>query len=456
MTYRNRTRLAGRGFFLFFSCALTAGLNAQVTRRIVQPVDEHSLVRLAGSVHPLARVAADLGRAPADLPMMRVLLHLTASAEQEAELAALLEAQQNPDSAEYQLWLSPQQFGERFGLAQQDLDAITAWLTGQGLQVTAIAANRRSIEFGGSARQMEQAFHTDPHFTGGRRTAHCQYHRPLHSAGARAGGRRDSLAERLSTAPAASRTGAPDAARKPRAGDRPLRRRAFPFALRFRRDLRCRVALEQQLRRHGTDHRDRRADQSQADGCGGVPLRVWAAGQGAASDRQRLRPGNYQLGRGDRGRPGRGMVGSGGQGGQRGLRGQRQHQRHRRYRSVEFLPGEQQHCQRDQRQLWILRGVHGSGRQRFLQQPVAAGRGAGDIGIRGCRRQRIGGLRRAADFERQPEYHPAGQPGLRRQRAVLHAVQRGGGRLGIQRRQRRHVLEQLQRYAPGIGQRLHS
>jgi pseudomonalisin len=148
---------------LLLSCVLAGGLSAQVRPRIVQTIDERALVRLSGSVHPRVSGASDIGRVAANLPMERVLLHLSASAEQEAALEQLLAAQQDPSAPDYHQWLTPQEFGDRFGVAQQDLDAISAWLAGQGLQVTGVSPNRRTLEFSGTASQVEQAFHTEIH-----------------------------------------------------------------------------------------------------------------------------------------------------------------------------------------------------------------------------------------------------------------------------------------------------
>ncbi|HTX34179.1 MAG TPA: protease pro-enzyme activation domain-containing protein [Bryobacteraceae bacterium] len=163
MLQRNWARLTGRGLILFLFWTWTGSLSAQVSSRITQAVDERALVLLAGSVHPLVAGAVDLGRVRADLPIERALLYLSASAEQEAELEALLVAQQDPGAAEYHQWLTPEQFGERFGVSDADLQTITAWLASQGLQVTAVASGRRTIEFGGTARQVEQTFHTEIH-----------------------------------------------------------------------------------------------------------------------------------------------------------------------------------------------------------------------------------------------------------------------------------------------------
>jgi subtilase family serine protease len=163
MLQRQWARPVGCRLIPIFLCLWTLGLNAQVRSRIAGPVDERALIRLSGTVHPLAAEAADLGRVAAELPMERALLHLTPSAAQEAALEELLAAQQDPGAAEYHQWLTPEQFGERFGVSDDDLAAIRSWLEGQGLRVTAVSPGRRTIEFGGPAGKLEQAFHTEIH-----------------------------------------------------------------------------------------------------------------------------------------------------------------------------------------------------------------------------------------------------------------------------------------------------
>jgi hypothetical protein len=55
-----------------------------------------------------------------------MILVLKPSPEQEAEIDRLLSAQQDPSSPLFHSWLTPSEFGERFGLAIEDIDAITA------------------------------------------------------------------------------------------------------------------------------------------------------------------------------------------------------------------------------------------------------------------------------------------------------------------------------------------
>ena len=140
----------------------SAGLPA-VRPLVTQPVNEAQLSPLAGNVHPLARAEFDQGLAPADLPMERMLLVLKRSPEQEQALIGLLDQQQDKNSSSYHQWLTPEQFGSQFGLADSDLQAITGWLQSHGFQVSEVSKGRTVIEFSGTAALVQQAFHTTIH-----------------------------------------------------------------------------------------------------------------------------------------------------------------------------------------------------------------------------------------------------------------------------------------------------
>lgn len=155
------SRSATSPIFIFLLFANV--LSAQNGPRIAGRPDSTALVRIPGTTHPLAGVATEIGRAPASLPMERVLLHLASSPEQQTALEQLLADQQDPASPRYHAWLTVEQFGEQFGASQQDLDAITGWLASQGFQVTEVAAGRRAIEFSGTVQQVETAFRTEIH-----------------------------------------------------------------------------------------------------------------------------------------------------------------------------------------------------------------------------------------------------------------------------------------------------
>ena len=150
-------------FFLFFSLMAAGQQAATVPARVTQPVNMENLVTLRGNTHPLARPEYDQGAAPDSLPTERMLLVLQRSTEQEAALRNLLDEQQIKSSPNFHMWLTPEQFGQQFGPADADIQAVTDWLTSQGFQVSHVATGRTVIEFSGTAGQVRQAFHTEIH-----------------------------------------------------------------------------------------------------------------------------------------------------------------------------------------------------------------------------------------------------------------------------------------------------
>ena len=164
---RTRPLFAAKLLPLFVLCSLvSAACFAQgngARSLITQPVDEAKVTVLHGNTHPLARAQNDRGAAPDNLPMERMLLVLKRSPEQQAALDQLTAEQQDKSSPNYHKWLTPQEFGERFGPAGQDIGTITSWLQSHGFQIGNVAQGGTVIEFSGSAGQVREAFHTPIH-----------------------------------------------------------------------------------------------------------------------------------------------------------------------------------------------------------------------------------------------------------------------------------------------------
>ncbi len=149
------------GFFLF--AAVAAAQQNPVPARITSPINPAKLTILNGNVHPLARPEFDRGPAPSSLPLNRMLLVLQRSPAQESALQSLLDQQQDKSSPNYHKWLTPQQFGQQFGPADSDIQTVVSWLESQGFRVDRVANGRGTIEFSGTAAQVQTAFHTEIH-----------------------------------------------------------------------------------------------------------------------------------------------------------------------------------------------------------------------------------------------------------------------------------------------------
>ena len=142
--------------------AATAQNNA-VPARVTDRVDVSQLVTLPGHRHTLARAQYDQGAAPPDLPMNRIMLVLKRGADQESALQDLLVQQQVTSSPSFHKWLTPDQFGQQFGPADADIQAVTSWLASYGFQSIKVSKGRTVIEFSGTASQVQTALHTPIH-----------------------------------------------------------------------------------------------------------------------------------------------------------------------------------------------------------------------------------------------------------------------------------------------------
>jgi uncharacterized membrane protein len=131
--------------------------------RILNAVDDSARVRLPGNVHPLAKARYDEGAVEPEFRMERMVLLLQPSSEQQAALDELVAAQHDPNSVYYHRWLTPEEYGERFGLSVADLATVENWLLQHGFEIEEVADNRRSITFHGSAAQVSEAFSTEIH-----------------------------------------------------------------------------------------------------------------------------------------------------------------------------------------------------------------------------------------------------------------------------------------------------
>ena len=135
----------------------------KIRAQITQAVSENDLATLKGNTHPMARAEFDQGAAPPDLAMNRMIMVLQRTPEQDAALSQLMDEQQDKSSPNYHQWLTPQQFGQQFGLADSDIQTVTSWLESHGFTVNSVSHGRTFVEFSGTAAQVQEAFHTEIH-----------------------------------------------------------------------------------------------------------------------------------------------------------------------------------------------------------------------------------------------------------------------------------------------------
>ncbi|MGC9291895.1 MAG: Ig-like domain repeat protein [Acidobacteriaceae bacterium] len=148
---------------IFLCLGLSTIASAQAAQdRITQPINTQQVIKLHDRLSVLDK-ATDLGHLAPNTRFDRMVLVLKPSAAQQQDLDNLVQMQQEKGSSSYHQWLTPQQYGERFGASQNDINKITSWLQGQGFHVEPTPNSRRWIIFSGTSGQVEQTFHTQIH-----------------------------------------------------------------------------------------------------------------------------------------------------------------------------------------------------------------------------------------------------------------------------------------------------
>ncbi|HEY1161134.1 MAG TPA: protease pro-enzyme activation domain-containing protein [Terracidiphilus sp.] len=156
---------------LLWFCGLVAACSmivpsagAQSTApRISAEITNAAQSTLKNSLHPLAQAQFDAGRMRADTRINGISMVFARSAAQEADLQALIAAQQNRVSPLYHQWLDPDEFAARFGMAAADLNKVENWLQQQGFAIDSVARSKNVIRFSGAVRQVESTFQTEMH-----------------------------------------------------------------------------------------------------------------------------------------------------------------------------------------------------------------------------------------------------------------------------------------------------
>lgn len=152
---------------LLFAAIQAPDLRAQDVRRspalIHTSIDENRLVTLGGNVRPEATRANDLGIVPDNLPLDHMLLQLKRAPQVEASVEQFIAELHDPQSPNFHRWLSAAEFGQQYGVAPSDVNAITGWLESHGFAVNSVYPGGMVIDFSGTAGQVRHAFHTAIH-----------------------------------------------------------------------------------------------------------------------------------------------------------------------------------------------------------------------------------------------------------------------------------------------------
>jgi Pro-kumamolisin, activation domain. len=112
-----------------------AGIHTAEAPRVTQTVDSHIVSMVQNSHLKFVRNKAPVSKVADSKPMNHLQLILQRSALRQAALTQLLADQHDPKSAKFHQWLTPQEFGDAFGVSDADIAAAKAWLVAQGFTV---------------------------------------------------------------------------------------------------------------------------------------------------------------------------------------------------------------------------------------------------------------------------------------------------------------------------------
>ena len=135
------------------------------TPRLPSAIDAGQIFSLPGNTRPAVASgrAQDQGEVPGSQVLPRISLQFALTVAQQSDLEQLLAAQQDRHSSQYHKFLTPEEFGSRFGLNTADLSKITDWLQAQGFANIQVARGRTWVSCSGTAAQVRAAFHTSIH-----------------------------------------------------------------------------------------------------------------------------------------------------------------------------------------------------------------------------------------------------------------------------------------------------
>ena len=160
------------GWLTAFSLFTITSLAQTPASRITTEIDGTGSVAIQGTHSPMARDGKRCRTSAVGNQLQGISIVFSRSAAQEADLQALIAAQQNPASPLYHKWLSPDEFAARFGVADSDIAKVESWLEQQGFSVDGVSRSKNRITFSGTVEQAETAFSTELHYYKGNGETH--------------------------------------------------------------------------------------------------------------------------------------------------------------------------------------------------------------------------------------------------------------------------------------------
>ena len=148
---------------LLIAAFLSSPGSAVTANRISGALTNGQTVALKGNVHRKALPQFDQGPVDPAMRLGTITLMTSPTTAQVSALKQLLAQQQDRKSANYHKWITPEQYADRFGLSQNDMQQMTSWLKSKGFSGIHAAHGRNWVSFTGTAAQVHSAFGTEIH-----------------------------------------------------------------------------------------------------------------------------------------------------------------------------------------------------------------------------------------------------------------------------------------------------
>jgi subtilase family serine protease len=130
---------------------------------VTSKIDESRPHTLSGNTRGEANAQNDRGKVADDFAMDHMLLQLKRPAERESAFQKYVDELHDSSSPNFHKWLTAGEIGQAYGPAQQDIDAVTGWLQSHGFTVNTVYPNGMTVDFSGTATQVQGAFGTEIH-----------------------------------------------------------------------------------------------------------------------------------------------------------------------------------------------------------------------------------------------------------------------------------------------------
>ncbi len=135
-----------------------AFLTASPPTRLHHAIENSPTFVLEGHTRPFLASAQDLGPLGSSVALPQLEIHFKMSAAQAADLDSLLVSQRDRSSKWYHKWLTPEQFGSRFGVNETDLSKVKDWLENSGFTNVQVSRSQMFVRLSGTAAGVNRLF----------------------------------------------------------------------------------------------------------------------------------------------------------------------------------------------------------------------------------------------------------------------------------------------------------